>query len=42
MKARGAQPQRGSVGEEVTPVPGGGGTGAEVRNEPETHHHRKS
>lgn len=33
-KAGGAGPQRGSKGEEVTPVPGGGGAGAEVRKEP--------
>lgn len=33
-KAGGARPQRGSKGEEVTPVPGGGGAGGEVRNEP--------
>ncbi len=35
-KAGGAGPQRGSKGEEVTPVPGGGGAGGEVRKEPET------
>jgi len=35
-KAGGAGPQRGSKGEEVTPVPGGGGAGGEVRTEPET------
>lgn len=38
-KAGGARPQRGSKGEEVTPippVPGGGGTGGEVRKELET------
>lgn len=34
-KAGGAGPQRGSKGEEVTPVPGGGGEGGEVRKEPE-------
>lgn len=34
-KAGGARPQRGSKGEEVTPVPGGGGAGVEVRNQPE-------
>ncbi|XP_035481482.2 neurobeachin isoform X1 [Scophthalmus maximus] len=32
-KAGGAGPQRGSKGEEVTPVPGGGGTGAETELE---------
>lgn len=35
-KAGGAGPQRGSKGEEVTPVPGGGGAGGEVRTELET------
>jgi len=35
-KAGGAVPQRGSKGEEVTPVPGGGGAGGEVRKEPKT------
>lgn len=35
-KAGGARPQRGSKGEEVTPVPGGGGAGGEVRKEPVT------
>ncbi len=35
-KAGGAGPQRGSKGEEVTPVPGGGGAGGEVRKEPDT------
>lgn len=35
-KAGGARPQRGSKGEEVTPIPGGGGAGGEVRKEPET------
>lgn len=35
-KAGGAGPQRGSKGEEVTPVPGGGGAGGEVRKELET------
>lgn len=35
-KAGRAGPQRGSKGEEVTPVPGGGGAGGEVRTELET------
>lgn len=35
-KAGGAGPQRGSKGEEVTPVPGGGGAGGEVGKELKT------
>lgn len=39
-KTGGARPQRGSKGEEVTPVPGGGSTGVEVRRV--SHHHQTS
>lgn len=35
-KAGGARPLRGSKGEEVTPIPGAGGAGGEVRKEPGT------
>lgn len=35
-KAGGVGPQRGSKREEVTPLPGGGGAGGEVRKKPKT------